>query len=199
MRIVAATLLSLAVLGSSCRDGAAPPTPSPAATPPTAAAGQPQGVAPSPATAPTADQLAALQIKNLAVPTPGLITAGQPTEAQFEALAKLGVKRYVCLRPDGEAGTGFEAEKAKALGVEFVRLPVAGADDLTADQARALAQALTGAGPAVVACGSSNRVGALLALKAFFVDGKSADEALQFGKAAGLKALEPEVQKRLVK
>jgi uncharacterized protein (TIGR01244 family) len=197
MRIAPATLLCLVGLGSSCRHEAAPPAAPHTAPVPAAAAGQPK--ASTPAASPTADQLAALQIKNLAMPTPGLITAGQPTEAQFEALAKLGVKRYVCLRPDGETGTGFEAQKAKALGIEFVRLPVAGAEDLTADQARALAQALAGEGPAVVACGSSNRVGALLALKLFFVDGKSADEALQFGKAAGLKALEPEVQKRLVK
>lgn len=186
--LFATVLLGLA---AGCRNdshaaGPAAPNPAPAAAP---AAGQ----------ASLADAFAKLQVKNFANPAPGLYTMGQPTEDQFEGLAKLGVKRYVCLRPDSETGTGFEAAKAKALGIEFVRLPIAGADDLTADQARALAKALAGDGPAAVACGSSNRVGALLALKAFFVDGKPADEALQFGKLAGLKSLEPEVQKRLVK
>ena len=139
------------------------------------------------------------QVKNLAMPRPGLLTAGQPTEAQFEQLGKLGVKRVICLRPATENGTGWEEEKAKALGITFVRLPIAGADGLTQDNARRLGVELAAAGEAttMVCCGSSNRVGALLALHAFFVEQKSAADALAFGKAAGLKALEPQVVERL--
>ncbi|MCU0865767.1 MAG: sulfur transferase domain-containing protein [Planctomycetes bacterium] len=139
------------------------------------------------------------QIKGLAMPRQGLLTAGQPTEAQFEQLGKLGVKRVICLRPDTEPGTGWEEVKAKQLGITFVRLPIAGADGLTPDNARRLGQELAAAGDAtaMVCCGSSNRVGALLALHAFFVEQKSAAEALAFGKAAGLKALEPQVKERL--
>ena len=143
--------------------------------------------------------LEATQIKGLAMPRKGLLTAGQPTEAQFDQLAKLGVKRVINLRPATEPGTGWEEAKAQSLGLTFVRLPITGADGLTQDNARLLGQELTAAGEAtaMVYCGSSNRVGALLALHAFFVEQKSAAEALAFGKAAGLKALEPQVKERL--
>ena len=49
------------------------------------------------------------------------------------------------------------------------------------------------AGATLVCCGSSNRVGALLALRAHFVEGRSAAESLAFGKACGLSKLEPRV------
>jgi hypothetical protein len=45
-------------------------------------------------------------------------------------------------------------------------------------------------GGAAVYCGSSNRVGALIALKAFYVDGIPADEALELGKQHGLTRME---------
>ena len=43
-------------------------------------------------------------------------------------------------------------------------------------------------------CASGNRVGAFFALKAFKYDGKSADESLKIGKAAGLTSLEGKVK-----
>jgi protein tyrosine phosphatase (PTP) superfamily phosphohydrolase (DUF442 family) len=77
---------------------------------------------------------------------------------------------------------------------------VSGADDVTVDNARKLAEALGGddALPAVVHCGSGNRAGAILAMKAFHVDGLSAEEALALGRRAGLTKLEPVVKERLV-
>jgi uncharacterized protein (TIGR01244 family) len=179
MRSCLPALLTL-LLGSAC---SAPETPTLSTKPPLMLTPDLEGT----------------QIKGLAMPKPGLLTAGQPTEAQFERLAQLGVKRVINLRPATEPGTGWEEAKAKALGITFVRLPIAGADGLTQDNARRLGQELTAAGDAttMVCCGSSNRVGALLALHAFFVERKSAEEALVFGKAAGLKALEPQVVERL--
>lgn len=164
--------------------------PAPVATPETATTA-----------APTLAQLQATGVKNLAVPQPGLVTAGQPTEAQLEQMAALGVKRVVCLRVVNEPGTGWEEQKAKALGMEFVRLPVAGADGLTVANAQLLAKSLPtdGKPPTLLCCGSSNRVGALLAMKAFHLDGKTAEEALVIGKAAGLKGLEPDVTAKLKK
>ncbi|MFN9948730.1 MAG: hypothetical protein ACK56S_17980, partial [Planctomycetota bacterium] len=46
-------------------------------------------------------------------------------------------------------------------------------------------------GPVQLRCGSSNRCGARLALKAFHVDGLGKDDALACGRRGGLKALEP--------
>jgi uncharacterized protein (TIGR01244 family) len=176
------------------------------------ACSKPEAAKPAPAPAPaqaaahatpTLDlaQLQATQVKNIAMPAPGLVTAGQATEAQLEQLAKLGIKQVICLRAADEAGTGWEEAKAKQLGLSFLRLPVKGNDDVSVANAEKLAAALAASGgqPAMVCCGSSNRVGALLAMKAFHVDGKTADEALQFGQAAGLKAMTEAVQGKLVK
>jgi len=162
---------------------------------------QPAAPTAPPIAAPTLAQLQATEVKNLAMPQPGLVTSGQPTEAQFEQLAKLGVKRVIQLRVVNEPGTGWEEAKAKALGLEFVRLPMAGADGLTVENAQKLDAALKAAGdqPTLLCCGSSNRVGGLLAMRAFHIEGKSAADALAFGKAAGLKALEADVTAKLVK
>ena len=153
----------------------------------------------STATTPTLAQLQATQVRNLAMPQPNLVTSGQPTEAQLEQLAQLGVRRVIQLRTSTESGTGWEEAKAKALGIEFVRLPVAGGDAITVANAQALATWLAASGgkTTLVCCASSNRVGALLAMKAFHVDGKPAEEALAFGRAGGLKALEPTVAEKL--
>lgn len=143
-------------------------------------------------------ELQATGVANLAMPQPGVLTAGQPTEEQLAQLAALGVKKVVCLRAPTEKGTGWEEAKAAALGVQFVRLPITGEDGLTQSAAERLAAELGSAdGTAMVCCGSSNRVGALLALKAFWVDKKPAAEALELGKQAGLKAMLPAVEAKL--
>ncbi|HLU39367.1 MAG TPA: sulfur transferase domain-containing protein [Planctomycetota bacterium] len=144
------------------------------------------------------DTVQATRVANIAVPEPGLITAGQPTPEQLEELVRLGVRRVISLRPPSEEGTGWEEAKAAELGIEFTRIPIAGEADVDVAHARQLAAELAkGPEPALLYCGSSNRVGALLAMKAFHVDGKSAEEALAYGKAAGLKKLEPTVRERL--
>ena len=82
-----------------------------------------------------------------------------------------------------------------------MRLPITGAVDLTVENARRFADALGGAdgGSTLASCSSSNRVGAMLAMKAFHVDGRSADEALALGRAGGLRALEAATRERLVR
>ena len=78
----------------------------------------------------------------------------------------------------------------------FTRIPVASSSDLNRENVELLSTALAeGAGKAVVYCKSGNRVGALLALKAFWIDGVGAEEAMAFGREAGVTRLEPAVQK----
>lgn len=153
-----------------------------------------------PAAAPAAPAAETLGLLNQGAPRPGLVTSGQPTEAQFDALGKAGITMVIHLRPATEEGTGWEEAKAQALGLQFVRLPIAGADDMTPANAEKLAASLaTANGPVLLCCASSNRCGGLLAMKAFFLDGKSKDEALALGRAGGLKALEPAVAAKLAK
>jgi len=138
----------------------------------------------------------ALGVRNLRSPMPNVYTAGQPTEEQLAALSDLGVRRVVHLRLATENGTGWEEQKAPELHVDFVRLPINGTDGLSLNNVRTFAATLAeGRGqPTLVSCGSSNRVGALFALKAYWLDGKTPEEALQIGKDAGMTRMEEPVR-----
>lgn len=141
-----------------------------------------------------------LGITNASAKVDGVYCSGQPTEEQFAQLKSVGVARVVHLRAPIETGTGWEEAKAAELGIEFVRIPIGGAADLTPDNVSKLAAQLAGAkGPVLVSCASSNRVGAMMALKSKIVDGKSAADALQVGKDCGLTKLESEVTELLAK
>src|SRR3546814_1034559 len=50
--------------------------------------------------------------------------------------------------------------------------------------------------PVLVHCASGNRVGAMAALRAAWVEGRSAEEAIAMGRDWGLKGLEEEVRRR---
>lgn len=140
-----------------------------------------------------ADPLAAFR-----EPQPGLLTGGQPDAAAWPALAARGVRTVVNLRPQAEMGGRDEAAEVAAAGLRYVSLPVAGAADITPAQADALWAALQGRdGAVLVHCASGNRVGALLALAMQRHGGMTPEQALAFGRAAGLKGLEPVVRERL--
>jgi len=145
-------------------------------------------------------EAAPIEIPNAIAAFPGILSGGQPTEAQLEEAASLGYRTIIDLRTPGERGSiPGQADQVRALGMAYVSIPIAGADSLTEENARHLEEALAGpdALPAIVHCASGNRVGALFALVAFHVDGKTADEALQIGLRTGLTRLEPAVRQKL--
>lgn len=134
-------------------------------------------------------------VRNGKMPFEGVLTGGQPSDEQLTALRDAGYETVINLRRPDERGTRGEAEKVAALGMTYVSLPVAGAAGLTEENAAALAAALDEvARPVLLHCGSGNRVGALLAVKAFWLDGASAEEALEIGRGAGLTRMEPAVR-----
>lgn len=135
-------------------------------------------------------------LPNAVSPEEGLLAGGQPSVEQLEALKEAGYVSVINLRTDGEGGTG-QAE-VEELGLTYLALPITGAEGLSEENARAFAALLEEAErPAVVHCGSGNRVGALFALKAFYVDGASAEEALAYGRQSGLTRLEGAVEEHL--
>ena len=148
---------------------------------------------------PTIDdaRLEGLGVRNLAQPQPGLLTSGQPNQEQFEAMAKLGVQRFINLRTEGETGTGWEAEAAMKLGVDYVHIPIGGAAGINEGNAKRLAEALQDAPATLLYCGSSNRVGALLGLKGRVVDGMTIEQARELGVAAGATRLAAILDERL--
>ena len=133
-----------------------------------------------------------------AEPRPGLHTGGQPDAAQLRAFAAEGGKVVIDLRAADEARGYDETALTHELGLRYVRLPIAGAADLDEANATALERALKDAqGPVLLHCASGNRVGALLALAAAKHDGLAPEAALELGRKAGLKSLEPVVRERL--
>ena len=135
-------------------------------------------------------------LRNARMPVEGLITAGQPSQEQFAALRSAGVAHFVSLRPTTEDGAGWEEALASSEGFDFNRLPISGAGALTRENVEAFAAIMEDVGdePAVIYCASSNRVGAMLALKAHWIDGASPEAALELGRSSGLSSLEDPVR-----
>jgi len=139
-----------------------------------------------------------LGILNAKAPFPGVLTSGQLTREQFVALSEGGYETFVNLRVPTEDDTGWERKLAGELAARYVSIPVDGAAGLTEENARKLSETLEEyRGPVVVYCSTGNRSGALFALEAYYVDGKSAKRALAIGKSAGLMQLEPAVREVL--
>jgi uncharacterized protein (TIGR01244 family) len=137
------------------------------------------------------------QILNGATPAEGILAGGQPTREQLTAIADNGYRSVINLRTEGERGN-TDPSVVESLGMVYVEIPIEGADGLTEENARRLATALEEVEmPAVVHCGSGNRVGALFAMKAYYVDGLPAEEALMVGQQAGMTRLEPAVRQKL--
>ncbi|NHZ72920.1 MAG: hypothetical protein GWP16_00410 [Nitrospirae bacterium] len=126
-----------------------------------------------------------------------ILVGGQPTSGQLERAHELGYKTVINLRqPDENDNT--DPQQVQDLGMTYVSIPINGPADMTEEKARVLAGALEAAeSPVIVHCASGNRVGGLFAMRAFYIDGMSPEEALAVGKAAGLTRLEPEVRKAL--
>jgi uncharacterized protein (TIGR01244 family) len=126
----------------------------------------------------------------------GMLLGGQPTLEQLQTIHETGFRTVIDMRLAEEGGT-TQAD-IEAAGMIYAALPIGKAEDVSEENARALAQLLESAeGPVVVHCKSGNRVGGLLALKAFYVDGATPEEALKLGLANGMTRTEPIVRERL--
>ncbi len=163
-----------------------------------ASSDKPQVVADSPIQAGMATLPApAEQILNGVMVGEDVLVGGQPDREQLIAIAEGGYRSVINLRTEGEKGNTDPAF-VESLGMDYVEIPIGGTDDLTEENARRLASTLEEVErPVVVHCGSSNRVGALFALKAYYVDGLAAEEALLIGQEAGMTRLEPVIRQKL--
>lgn len=126
----------------------------------------------------------------------GVVTGGQPDREALEVAQRAGYRTVVSLRVDDEAGSEGEAELVDDLGMRFVSIPVDGAEGLTRENVQAMHDVLSDpdARPMILHCGSGNRVGALVALRAAWLAGATPAEALELGRQAGLTRLEPTVR-----
>jgi uncharacterized protein (TIGR01244 family) len=130
-------------------------------------------------------------------PVNGLTSSGQPDAEQLALFAEAGYVAVVDLRGESENRGLDEAAEVESLGLDYVNLPVSGADSISWENANKLDEILSSYdGPVLVHCGSGNRVGALLALSKS-KSGADDEEAVAYGRAAGMTGLEPVVRTRL--
>ena len=194
MRYRLLTLPSCLALTVALAAGCGPGDADPSAEAPSAGA-----ATEAPAPSPTLQTAAGIGLGNARMPVDGLVTSAQPSERQMEALAAAGFENFISLRPTSESGAGWEEAHMDGKSYDFQRLPISGADDLTRERVEEFASLLEAAGdePTVLYCASSNRVGAMLALKAYWLDGVPAEQALELGRAGGLTRLEGAVRERM--
>lgn len=151
-----------------------------------------------------ADKMAAIHVDFATVkssddllPVDGLTSSGQPDEAEFALFAAAGYVAVVDLRGPAENRGLDEAAVLEELNLDYVTLPLSSPDAISFENAAKLDQILSAYdGPVLVHCGSGNRVGALLALSKS-LQGADDEEALVYGRSAGMTGLEPVVRSRL--
>lgn len=131
-------------------------------------------------------------------PMTGVTACGLPRPDDFRQAHDQGARTIVNLCTDGE--TSFdEGALATSLDLKYEHIPIQGAADLTRENAIRLGKIidLPVNQPVVVHCASGNRVGALLAMKAFCVDNADIETAIDIGRSAGLRAMEAATREAL--
>lgn len=128
-----------------------------------------------------------------------LLSGAPPTDAELAAAKAAGVRSVLDLRPAAEGSAVADAARAAASGLAVQRIEVAGAAGLTRENVLAFAAIVDAPAraPLLVHCATGNRVGALTALKAAWLDGMAPQAALELGRSAGLTKLEPAVRAAL--
>ena len=122
-------------------------------------------------------------------PVDGISAAGQPDQAAFQIFADSGYTTVIDLRGEQENRGLDEPAVVESLGMKYVLFPITGPEAISFENAAKLDDLIKDSdGPVLVHCGSSNRVGALLALSKS-LEGADADEAMTYGVDGGLSSL----------
>lgn len=128
----------------------------------------------------------------------GMVLGGRPDADDFAQMAASNYRTIIDLRSLRETGVQDDQALVETLGMTSIHIEVAGAGGLTRAAAALLDGVLeTCEGRVVIHCASGNRVGALLALRAYWMQGISKDAAIALGVEAGLTKLEPVVRQIL--
>ena len=116
---------------------------------------------------------------------PSLAGAGQPSAMALQGLKRMGFRTVVNLRTEKE-GPADERAVVEAQGLRYVSIPIA-PDTFSLADVEAVEKVLDdpSAGPVLLHCASSNRVGGVWAVIQAR-KGKGLDEALAAGREAGL-------------
>ncbi len=138
--------------------------------------------------------------ERFATPVAGVHSGGRITADDLPALRAASIRHVINLAPASETPGFDEADAVRAAGMRYDALPIAGAGDLDRDAVVAFDRLLQAAdAPTLVHCGSGNRVGALVALRAAWLQGADAESAVEEGRRWGLTGLEGEVRQRIAR
>ncbi|WP_234446590.1 sulfur transferase domain-containing protein [Luteimonas sp. MC1750] len=133
-------------------------------------------------------------------PVAGFRSGGRIAAAEVPTLRAAGIRHVINLAPASETPGFDEAAAVRGAGMRYDALPIAGAGDLDREAVLAFDELLQAAdGPALVHCGSGNRVGALVALRAAWLQGADDASAVEEGRRWGLGGLEGEVRQRIAR
>jgi len=130
-------------------------------------------------------------VPNASQPLEHLVTAGQPSPQQFEALQAAGVAVVVDIRDPMEPRGFDEPELVRKLGMRYVNISVlqGSLDDASMDAI--LAELRRDEGQATLLhCASANRVGGALIPYLMLDKRMSEDEAVEVAMGVGLRAAE---------
>lgn len=128
-------------------------------------------------------------IPNASSPVAGIITAGQPTAAQLEALARSGIAIVIDLRATNEARGFDEPSVAARAGMEYHNIPVtSGAIGPREFDAVRAALGTRRTRQVLVHCASANRVGAALIPFLVLDEHRPDDEARRIAREIGLRS-----------
>jgi protein tyrosine phosphatase (PTP) superfamily phosphohydrolase (DUF442 family) len=145
----------------------------------------------NPSPSPAALASVAAELMNGACPLPDVASAGQPRAEHFRRLAEAGYRTVIDLRAPDEPRGFDEPAAAREAGLVYENIPVTAQSlgDGQFDRLRALLND-PAMRPAVVHCGSANRVGALLIPYLLLDEGRTPDESLATARQVGLRSPE---------
>lgn len=137
-----------------------------------------------------------VDVPNARFPYAGVCTGGRPRQQHLRQARARGIRKVVNLCSASERNDFDEGALTQSLGMGYQSIPITGPTDLTLENAKLLAGAIGDASsqPILIHCASGNRVGALFALKARYIDGCPIEQSLAIGRSAGLTTLESEVR-----
>ncbi len=138
-------------------------------------------------------------LDNAKFPDANTVVTGKLSPEKITKIAEAGIEHIINLQPESELS--FDEKSAvEAAGIHYTHLPIAGADDLKQINLLEFDKALRAhhGKKTLLHCGSGNRVGACIALRAGWLRGRKMDTAMQRGKEHGLDSLEEEVRMRLL-
>ncbi len=141
----------------------------------------------------SAELMNKIVMNNALIPRENLIVGGQPSIDDLRLLKEQGVESIVNLRQATEPNAYDEAIVAQQLGFSYYHIPLSDISTFTIEAAQSLKEVLDQNRPCLVHCATGNRVGALIALVAFWLEGHKAEHAIELGLQSGLTIFQPQV------